>query len=67
MTGTAVTRPRALFDLHALKQDLRGATLDASVALLATGAIFALLYWRVEAGTSATIVVMLVFRLLGLG
>lgn len=58
MTGTAVTRPRALFDLHALKQDLRGATLDASVALLATGAIFALLYWRVEAGTSATIVVM---------
>jgi len=58
MTGTTATRRRALFDFHAFKQDVRGATLDASVALVVTGAIFALLYWRVDAGTSATIVVM---------
>ncbi|WP_107081805.1 ferric reductase-like transmembrane domain-containing protein, partial [Streptomyces sp. SBT349] len=49
---------RARFDWHGLKADLRGATADASMALVATGLIFVWLYVRVENGTSATTAVM---------
>lgn len=58
MPHSTETRRRTWFDVRALKQDVRGAGLDASVALAATLAIFALLAWRIDAGTSATIVVM---------
>lgn len=57
MTDTT-TRRRAWFDVRALKADLRAVALDATVALVVTLAIFAVLYWRIEAGTSATTVVM---------
>ena len=58
MTHSTQTQRRAWFDGRALKQDLRGAALDAGVALAVTLAIFILLAWRIHAGVSATIVVM---------
>jgi hypothetical protein len=66
MTETAESAPSPApqpritgrFDWRALKADLRGAVPDASLALIATGAIFLWLYVRVENGTSATTQVM---------
>ncbi|MGC5616047.1 ferric reductase-like transmembrane domain-containing protein [Georgenia sp. Z1491] len=58
MTRTEAGRRRAWFDSAALTRDIRGAALDASVALVATLAIVALLWWRIEQGTSDTIEVM---------
>lgn len=58
MTGTTEDRRGGWFDMRALKQDAKGATLDASVALLATLVILAVLWWRIAEGTSDTIAVM---------
>lgn len=57
---TEVTEPsgRSWFDGAALRQDLRAAWLDASAALVITLLLFAWLYQRVDAGTSATVDVM---------
>ncbi|OQS12336.1 iron reductase [Nocardia donostiensis] len=46
------------FDGAGLREDLRASWKDASAALVLTLAIFALLYWRVADGSSATIEVM---------
>ncbi|GAB2485754.1 ferric reductase-like transmembrane domain-containing protein [Promicromonospora xylanilytica] len=53
-----VRQVRGWFDAAAFRQDLRAAWLDAAIALVITLAIFALLTWRVHAGTSATLGVM---------
>lgn len=55
-----VTEPtrRSWFDGAAFRQDLRAAWLDASAALIITLLLFAWLYQRVDAGTSATVDVM---------
>ncbi|MER7010613.1 ferric reductase-like transmembrane domain-containing protein [Saccharopolyspora sp. NPDC000359] len=49
--GTGGRRPT-------LRADLRAAVPDGLVALVVTGAVFALLYVRIRAGTSATVSVM---------
>ncbi|QVQ52230.1 ferric reductase-like transmembrane domain-containing protein [Spiractinospora alimapuensis] len=53
-----VRRQQSRVDTRSLRQDLRHLLLDASVAFAVTLAIFVLLYWRVEAGTSQTLMVM---------
>ncbi|GAA2060969.1 ferric reductase-like transmembrane domain-containing protein [Streptomyces sp. XM4011] len=51
-------RERGRFDWAGLRADLRGAVPDASLALLATGLIYWLLYARISSGTSATLSLM---------
>ncbi|MFI9460537.1 ferric reductase-like transmembrane domain-containing protein [Streptomyces xiamenensis] len=51
-------RIRGRFDWHGLRADLRGAIPDASLALIATGLIYWLLYARVANGTSPSTVIM---------
>ncbi|MFD5555536.1 ferric reductase-like transmembrane domain-containing protein [Streptomyces sp. NPDC127068] len=51
--STAPPRPRVT-----LRGDLRAGVLDGSLALLVTGAVFVLLYVRIEAETSSTLTVM---------
>lgn len=45
-------------DTRSLRQDLRHLILDAGIALIVTLAIFLTLYWRIDAGTSQTLMVM---------
>ncbi|WP_017569422.1 ferric reductase-like transmembrane domain-containing protein [Nocardiopsis halotolerans] len=57
-TGSAPVRRPSRIDRKALRADLRRLLPDTAAALAVTLAIFVLLYARVEAGTSQTLMVM---------
>ncbi|MFC4565188.1 ferric reductase-like transmembrane domain-containing protein [Nocardiopsis mangrovi] len=56
--SAARNRPRPRTDWAGLKADLRSAVPDATAALVVTAVIYAVLYVRVDAGTSMTLDVM---------
>ncbi|MFW5415874.1 ferric reductase-like transmembrane domain-containing protein [Nocardiopsis sp. CNT-189] len=49
---------RARMDTRTLRADLRALLLDASIALVLTAGVYALLHHRIEAGSSQTLMVM---------